>query len=111
LEITGERGETLRCATSAAMGEREVVTVNELTSFLAELFFGELALNRLQLRGVYREGRRRVMDRAEFKITVEYFLSLIGVQTASLPLDTLFDEVDFDRDGWITYEDYSRFIR
>jgi hypothetical protein len=54
LGITGEREEALRCPTAAAMGEREAVTVNELTSFLAELFFGELALNRLQLRGVYR---------------------------------------------------------
>jgi hypothetical protein len=51
------------------------------------------------------------MDHAEFRVTVEYFLSLVGVQAVSMSLDRLFDEVDLDNDGWLTYEDYSRFIR
>jgi hypothetical protein len=110
LGITGEKGESLRCATPGIFGEREAVTVNELTSFLVELLFGELALMRLQSMGFYREGGRRVMDRAEFRITVEYFLSFIVMQAASASLDALFDEIDLDRDGWITYEDYYRFI-
>lgn len=51
------------------------------------------------------------MNREEFANTLNHCLSPIRAQGSKAQYDLLFSEVDLDRDGWISYEDYFIFLR
>jgi len=51
------------------------------------------------------------MNLQEFAQTVEFSLNTIEVYGSKEIYETLFYEVDLDRDGWITYDDYFTFLK
>lgn len=76
-----------------------------------EQHFGEMAIQRLHRQKLYSQGNRRIMNLEEFIHTLEYSLSPIEVSGSQEIYELLFSEVDLDKDGFISYEDYFVFLR
>lgn len=79
--------------------------------FIAEMHFGEIAIQRLHRQKVFSQGSRRVMNLPEFIKTMEFSLNPLGIEGPQEIYELLFQEVDLDRDGFISYEDYFVFLR
>ena len=47
-----------------------------------------------------------MMNCKEFTMTVEYALSFIDIEPMEGELQALFKDIDQNRDGWITYQEY-----
>ena len=52
-----------------------------------------------------------MMNLPEFIKTMEYSLNPLGIEGPQEIYEVLFQEVDLDRDGFISYEDYFVFLR
>lgn len=87
------------------------VTFEEMADFLLEVHCGEMAIQRLHLRDVYRQGSRRVMDVQEFIVTLIDALKYLRATASESELRQLFTEIDTDRDGLITYKEYFEFLK
>jgi Ca2+-binding EF-hand superfamily protein len=72
---------------------------------------GEMAIQRLHMKNVYKRGRDRVMDEGEFVKTMQDAIGFYEVQAEERVLSRLFSEVDGNRDGWISYQEYFEFLR
>lgn len=70
-----------------------------------------MAIQRLHKVNTYSRGKERVMAREEFVKTLDYCLSFITIKPIRSVLETAFNEVDADRDGFITYADYFGFLK
>ena len=82
-----------------------------MADFLLEVHCGEMAIQRLHLRDVYRQGSRRVMDVQEFIVTLIDALKYLRATASESELRQLFSEIDTDRDGLITYKEYFEFLK
>ena len=51
------------------------------------------------------------MNLEEFIKTMEYSLSAVGVHGTEEVYSLLFSQVDLDKDGYISYEDYFIFLK
>ncbi len=51
------------------------------------------------------------MSLPEFIKTMEYSLNTVGIQGPDDVYELLFNEVDLDKDGFISYEDYFIFLK
>ena len=51
------------------------------------------------------------MSLAEFRKTLEYSLAFIQIKPSEAELDTVFNDVDLDHDGYITYIEYFSLLR
>lgn len=87
------------------------VTFEEMADFLMEVHCGEMAIQRLHLRNVYRQGARRVMDVQEFIVTLTDALKFLRATASDTELRQLFSEIDLDRDGLISYREYFEFLK
>jgi Ca2+-binding EF-hand superfamily protein len=91
-------------------GDRNV-TYEELTNFCVEQHFGEMAIQRLhKKKGTYSRGKDRVMNEAEFEITLNNALDYIGLKATPEQVKRLFSEIDLEKTGWISYEVYFLFL-
>lgn len=87
------------------------ITYDELANFLLEMHSGEMAIQRLHMHNTYARGAERMMDGREFAVTINYALSFFELQADEETLWTLFSDVDRNRDGWISYQEYFEFLR
>lgn len=55
------------------------ITYDELADFLLEMHSGEMAIQRLHMKNVYKRGRDRVMDEGEFVKTIQYAIGFYEV--------------------------------
>lgn len=76
-----------------------------------EQHFGEIAIQRLHRKNTYQRGKERLMNQKEFAFTIEYALKFIAVAPQQQQLQLLFQNIDNNRDGLISYEDYFRFLK
>jgi len=76
-----------------------------------EQHFGELAIQRLHRQKTYAHGDKRIMNLKEFIKTMETSLNTISVEGTEEIYSLLFNEVDLDQDGYISYEDYFVFLK
>ena len=88
----------------------EAMTYDELTRFIIEIQFGELALEAFK--------SKKNLFGSNFKITLEDFIGLIrencyyvGLDPSKTDLTVLFKGIDTDNDGAITALEYFRFIK
>ena len=51
-----------------------------------------------------------MMNQEEFVRTLDYALSFIDIETYEGEAETLFREVDLNKDGWISYQEYFEFL-
>lgn len=51
------------------------------------------------------------MNLSEFSTTLDYCLQPINSKGTPADYERLFNEVDLDRDGYISYQDYFIFLR
>lgn len=70
-----------------------------------------MAIQRLHKKGYYTNGARRVMNLEEFEATLNYCLEFIHSKGSHADYERLFNEVDVDQDGFISYQDYFIFLR
>ncbi len=70
-----------------------------------------MSIQRRHKRGYYSRGAERIMNLAEFKATLVEALAYIQVEATDDELNHLFSEIDFNKNGWITYEVYFEFLR
>lgn len=72
---------------------------------------GEIAIQRLHKRNSYKLGAQRVMSLSEFITTLNYALSFISIVPTEEQLTWLFNDIDRNRDGVISYQEYFEFLR
>lgn len=82
------------------------ITFSEMTNFLLEMHCGEMAIQRLHKKGIYRRGAERIMSGDEFLITLKDALGYLRASASDTDLRQLFTEVDLNNDGYITYKEY-----
>lgn len=70
-----------------------------------------MAIQRLHRQKAYSNGSKRIMNLPEFIKTMEYSLNTIGIQGPEEIYNLLFSEVDLDKDGFISYEEYFVFLK
>jgi Ca2+-binding EF-hand superfamily protein len=70
-----------------------------------------MAIQRLHKQKVYSQGSKRLMNLAEFIQTMEFSLNPIDAFGSLEIYQLLFSEVDLDKDGYISYEDYFVFLK
>lgn len=63
------------------------------------------------MHNTYVRGADRMMNGKEFCVTINYSLSFFEVQADQETLWTLFNDVDRNKDGWISYQEYFEFLR
>lgn len=51
------------------------------------------------------------MNQEEFRVTLNYSLDFIQLSASSEEIRNLFDQIDLDHDGWISYEVYFFFLK
>ena len=89
----------------------KVVSYEEMTNFCVEQHFGEMSIQRLHKKNSYSRGKERIMNEAEFAMTLNNSLSFIGMKASDQDIKTLFKELDLERSNWITYEVYFMFLK
>lgn len=87
------------------------VTYEELTNFCVEQHFGEMAIQRLHRKSSYSRGKERIMNEAEFGITLNNALAYINLTASPEQIHRLFTEIDLEKSGWISYEIYFMFLK
>lgn len=87
------------------------ITYVELADFFLEAHNGEMSIQRRHKKNYYSRGAERIMNLSEFKATLNEALNYIQVQATDDELNTLFSEIDFEKNGWITYKTYFEFLR
>ena len=70
-----------------------------------------MAIQRLHRQKLYSQGSKRLMNLGEFIHTMEFSLNPIEVSGSEEIYQLLFSEVDLDKDGYISYEDYFVFLK
>jgi hypothetical protein len=70
-----------------------------------------MAIQRLHRQKLYSQGSKRLMNLGEFMHTMEFSLNPIEVSGSEEIYQLLFSEVDLDKDGYISYEDYFVFLK
>lgn len=88
-----------------------VIEYDELVNFCMEQHFGEIAIQRLHRRKIYAKGAERKMNFDEFQQTIRYALGFIGFSPQEEAVRQCFQAVDANQDGYISYEDYFRFLK
>jgi Ca2+-binding EF-hand superfamily protein len=76
-----------------------------------EQHFGEIAIQRLHKRKLYQKGAQRIMSEMEFYETIRFALAFVEFLPSESDLRMVFEAVDSDKDGYISYEDYFRFLK
>ncbi len=87
------------------------VSYHELTNFCTELHFGEMTIQRRHRKNLYSQGKKRIMSREEFGITINELLHSIQMGASEELIDGWFKVIDLDQDGWISYEVYFQFLK
>lgn len=89
----------------------KIVTYDELSNFFLEIHCGEIAIQRLHRKSSYKRGAERVMDLQEFIVTMNYALSFISITPTEGELTSVFNDIDRNHDGLISYQEYFEFLR
>lgn len=87
------------------------VNYNELTDFFLELHNGELALQRLHKVNKFSKGDQRILNLPEFEMLMDYGLSFIDIKATKEELSTLFGDIDSNKTGWISYQQFLEFLK
>lgn len=82
------------------------ITFSEMANFLLEMHCGEMAIQRLHKKQLYKRGGERMMGEDEFVITLNDALGYLRASATERDLRQLFSEIDMNRDGYITYKEY-----
>ena len=74
-----------------------------------EQHFGEIAIQRLHRKKTYHRGSQRMMNLPEFTQTIKYALSFVEFAPQDSDLRIVFEIVDADKDGFISYDSLKYF--
>ena len=80
------------------------VTFSEMANFLLEMHCGEMAIQRLHKKQIYKLGGQRMMNADEFVITLNDAFMYLRAEVLESDLRQLFREVDLDGDSLISYK-------
>lgn len=87
------------------------VTFDELVNFILEIHCGEIALQRLHREKRISQWEKRLLALSDFLMVMKLAFSFLNYQFRVEDLTAIFQFLDTDHDGFITYYEYFAFIR
>jgi hypothetical protein len=79
--------------------------------FCFEEYFGKTVVEKAIIKNRCENGVMNSMNKKQFKEILQSGFSRLKCEVSDSELQLLFNEVDNDRDGLISFEDYSTFLR
>lgn len=89
----------------------KTVTYDELANFILEMHCGEIALQRLHRDKKISGWERRVLSLSDFILVMKFAFAFLNYDFKQDDLTRIFQFIDTDRDGYISYSEYFTFIR
>lgn len=87
------------------------ITYDELTNFILEMHCGEIALQRLHREKKFAQWQKRILSLNDFILVIRTAFAFLNYEFKTDDLTRLFQFIDTDRDGFISYSEYFGFIR